>query len=105
METNLVLDGTKFLFLGIGTVLAILFIMIIATNSGSKIINRFFPESKNIPSEETKLVEPQSIQDKRVIVAAIVAAIIHHRRTIQNKETNKKIVAAITGAMLHHTQG
>ncbi|WP_345991649.1 OadG family transporter subunit [Sulfurimonas sp. HSL-1716] len=80
METNLVLEGTKFMFLGMGTVFVFLFIMIVATNIVSKVINRFFPEPVSIPKTETHEAHTQSAQDNKKIVAAITAAIMHHRR-------------------------
>lgn len=75
METNLVLEGTKFMFLGMGTVFVFLIIMIVATNVASKIINRFFPEPVSIPKEQT-----QNAQNNKKIVAAITAAIMHHKQ-------------------------
>jgi oxaloacetate decarboxylase (Na+ extruding) subunit gamma len=84
METNLVLEGTKFMFLGMGTVFVFLIIMIAATNIASKIINRFFPEPVSIPKEQTYNTETQ---------------------TTQTTQNNKRVVAAITAAIMHHRQG
>lgn len=74
METNLVLEGFKFMGLGMGTVFVFLVIMIIAMNIMSTIIHRFFPEPevKAAPTAAPK-------QDNKKIVAAITAAIKHHR--------------------------
>ena len=60
METNLVIEGFKFMGLGMATVFSFLVILIIMMNAMSKIINKFFPEPK--PSAGT-----------------ITAAIKHHR--------------------------
>lgn len=73
METNLVLEGIKFMILGMGTVFAFLIIMILCMNMMSRIIQRFFPEPQ--ASAETS----SSQQDKKKIVAAITAAIKYHR--------------------------
>jgi len=75
METNLVIEGIKFMFLGMGTVFVFLSIMIAAMNAMSTIIHKFFPEPQsNVETEPT--IQP----DKKKIVAAITAAIIHHRQ-------------------------
>ena len=86
METNLVLEGTKFMFLGMGTVFVFLIIMILVTNAVSKIVNRFFPEPVSIPKTQTQTVSTSATTapangavDKKV-VAAITAAIMHHRQ-------------------------
>ena len=74
METNLVIEGFKFMGLGMGTVFLFLVIMIIMMNIMSIIVNRFFPEPK--PSAGTE-VNTQKNHNK--VVAAITAAIKHHR--------------------------
>ncbi|MCF6309446.1 MAG: OadG family protein [Sulfurimonas sp.] len=74
METNLVLEGFKFMGLGMATVFSFLIILIIMMNVMSKIINKFFPEPK--PSTNTN-VNAQNNHNK--VVAAITAAIKHHR--------------------------
>ena len=79
METNLVLEGVKFMMLGMGTVFMFLVIMILVTNAVSKIVNRFFPEPVSVP-KETHNTTAQSAQNNKRIVAAITAAIMHHRK-------------------------
>jgi oxaloacetate decarboxylase gamma subunit len=104
METNLVLEGTKFMFLGMAAVLLFLFVMILVTKFVSKRTDKFFPEPETILSEDTytkTYFENKSEQDKRRIVAAITAAIMFHR----SKQGNKKVIAAISAAIMHHTQG
>ena len=74
METNLVTEGFKFMGLGMGTVFLFLIIMIVSMNIMSIIIHRFFPEpqaSLNTTANKQK--------DKKKIIAAITAAISHHR--------------------------
>ena len=73
METNLIFEGLKFMVLGMGTVFVFLVIMIMAMNAMSSIIHKYFPE--------VQPVEPKSNQadDKKKVVAAITAAIMHHR--------------------------
>jgi len=74
METNLILEGFKFMGLGMGTVFVFLIIMILSINAMSYIINRFFPEVE-------ATIEPKASnqKDNTKIVAAITAAIKHHR--------------------------
>ena len=74
METNLVIEGFKFMGLGMGTVFSFLIIMIIAMNIMSIIVNRFFPEPRQ---SETTVVNTKNNQKK--VIAAITAAIKHHR--------------------------
>lgn len=74
MDTNLVVEGLKFMALGMGTVFSFLIIMIAVMNAMSAIIHKFFPEPQ--PSIETHQTDTQ---DNKKIIAAISAAITHHR--------------------------
>jgi oxaloacetate decarboxylase gamma subunit len=74
METNLVLEGIKFMGLGMGTVFTFLVIMILCMNIMSVIIDKYFPE----PKAGAKTTNPAP-KDNKKIVAAITAAIKHHR--------------------------
>ena len=76
METNLVIEGFKFMGLGMGTVFSFLIVMIGAMNLMSAIVHRFFPE-------------PQASADAPVTT----------------QEDNKKVIAAITAAISHHREG
>jgi len=77
METNLVMEGVKFMFLGMGTVFTFLVIMILCMNAMSYVIHKFFPE----PQASADIQQQSGAsQDKKKIVAAITAAIIHHRQ-------------------------
>ncbi len=78
METNLVIEGLKFMVLGMGTVLIFLVVLIALMNLQTKIIERFFPEPKGAP--DTPSAPPSTPQkDTKKIVAAISAAIMHHK--------------------------
>jgi len=75
METNLVLEGFKFMGLGMGTVFLFLITLIGMMNLMSTIIHKFFPEPQvNLD------VPVDSPQDNKKIIAAITAAITHHRQ-------------------------
>jgi oxaloacetate decarboxylase gamma subunit len=73
METNLILEGFKFMGLGMGAVFSFLIVMIVSMNIMSAIISRFFPEP------QPKLAEVETKQDNKKIIAAITAAIKHHK--------------------------
>jgi oxaloacetate decarboxylase gamma subunit len=77
METNLVLEGIKFMGLGMGAVFLFLAVMIFFMGVMSKIIHKFFPEVQ--PSAGSSSKNTQNNQKK--IVAAITAAIKHHRES------------------------
>ncbi len=74
-ETNLIVEGFKFMGLGMGTVFLFLIIMIGSMNIMSTIIHKFFPEPQvdNNPSASVQ-------KDNKNVVAAITAAIAHHRQ-------------------------
>lgn len=88
METNLVVESIKFMFLGMGTVFLFLIIMIYFMGGMSNFVHRFFPE---ILVDTNSSV--QSIQGNQNI------------QSIQNDQVDqKKIVAAITAAIKHHIE-
>ncbi len=74
-ETNLIVEGFKFMGLGMGTVFLFLIVMIVSMNIMSIIIHKFFPEPQADinPSASIK-------KDNKKVVAAITAAITHHRQ-------------------------
>jgi len=78
METNLVMEGVKFMFLGMTTVFVFLIIMIFTVNLMSSLIHKFFPEPQAV--EETVSDAATQQQDNKKIVAAITAAIAYHRQ-------------------------
>ena len=74
MDTNLVVEGFKFMALGMGTVFLFLIILIVMMNIMSIIIHKFFPEPQ--------INATVGVDDKKnnKIIAAITAAITHHRQ-------------------------
>jgi len=69
------MEGFKFMGLGMGTVFLFLIIMIGCMNIMSAIIDRFFPEPKtNVGAATTS-----APKDNKKVIAAITAAIKHHR--------------------------
>ncbi len=75
MEANLIMEGVKFMILGMGTVFVFLIVMIASMNIMSTVINRYFPEPQ--PGANASA---NGGQDKKKIVAAITAAIKYHRQ-------------------------
>ncbi len=74
-ETNLIVEGFKFMGLGMGTVFLFLIVMIFSMNIMSKVLNKFFPEVQ--PNLDAG--RPTAKQDNKKVTAAITAAIKHHR--------------------------
>lgn len=72
-ETNLVIEGFKFMGLGMMIVFSFLVIMILSMNLMSYVVHRFFPEPQ--PNE----TPPAQPEDNKKVIAAITAAIKHHR--------------------------
>ena len=64
--------------LGMGTVFVFLIIMIGSMNLMSYIIHKFFPEPQESEPAPTTAA-PQ--QDNKKVIAAITAAIAHHRQS------------------------
>lgn len=69
---NLVLEGFKFMALGMGTVFSFLILMIVAMNLQSYIVHKFFPEPVAAPDSSS------GKNNKSAKIAAISAAITHH---------------------------
>lgn len=77
MEVNLVVEGLKFMVLGMGIVFLFLVLMILAMKVMSKIVQRYFPEPQAAPTTSAK---PAGGANKLKKVAAIAAA-IHHQNS------------------------
>ena len=75
METNLILEGFKFMGLGMGTVFVFLIILILSMNLLSIVVHKFFPEPHQNPDAPVK-----TQKDNKKVIAAITAAIAHHRQ-------------------------
>lgn len=76
MESSLVVEGVKFMFLGMGTVFLFLIILILAMYLQAYIIKRFFPEPYKSPDAASS-AKKQNVNHK---IAAISAAIMHHKK-------------------------
>lgn len=74
MEYSLVAEGLKFMVLGMSVVFLFLVFMVLILEVQSRIMTKYFPDPQkprcSVPSKN----------DNKDIVAAITAAIIHHRK-------------------------
>ncbi len=77
METNLVVEGLKFMVLGMGIVFAFLGVLILVMNVMSKLIHKYFPE----PDPTQAPVVVKGGEDKKKVVAAIFAAIMEDKKS------------------------
>ncbi len=77
-DATLVEEGLKFLVLGMTTVYAFLYLMVIVLKIESKIVKKYFPSAKKI-SPPCKKSKTQTANEDEM-VAAITAAIIEHRK-------------------------
>jgi len=74
MEVNLVVEGLKFMVLGMTTVFLFLMLMIFVLGIISKITNKYFPHTKLTPARINKK-NNTTTQNDGALVAAITASI------------------------------
>lgn len=77
METNLILEGFKFMALGMATVFTFLGVLILMINLMSIFLHKFFPEPNagNTPKTQTN-----TQKNNKKIIAAITSAVTHHKQ-------------------------
>ncbi|HUH43307.1 MAG: OadG family protein [Sulfurimonas sp.] len=81
METNLVFEGVKFMGIGMGAVFLFLAVLIFFMGVMSKTVHKFFPEVKPNLGSSSKSVQSNNQEQEQKVVAAITAAIKHHRES------------------------
>ncbi|QBQ63370.1 oxaloacetate decarboxylase subunit gamma [Actinobacillus indolicus] len=80
-ETELITEGLNLMFVGMGFVMLFLFLLILAIQLMSHLINRYFPEPIKIVEPSQPPSQPAISNDLERLRPVIVAAIAHHRRT------------------------
>lgn len=72
-------QGVELMVFGMGTVVAFLALLVVATTVMSSLVGRYFPEPHK-PSPSRPQPAPGAVQDDAELVAAISAALHQHRR-------------------------
>ncbi len=75
MEINLVVEGLKFMVLGMVTVFTFLILMVIILHYQAKLLSKFFPQKV---ASSPRRIDPEEVpqkSDNKALVAAITAAI------------------------------
>ena len=76
MELNLVVEGLKFMVLGMATVFSFLILMVIILQIQAKLVSKYFPQKVvSTPARRTTTPQASSKRDDKALVAAITAAI------------------------------
>jgi oxaloacetate decarboxylase gamma subunit len=78
METNLVVEGLKFMVIGMGIVFVFLTFMVYVLKFQAKLIAKYFPD-KELPKDSTS--SSTTTRNKKKIAAAIAAAIAHDKKS------------------------
>jgi len=76
MEINLITEALKFMMLGMGVVFSFLIILIFVLKAQGALLSKYFPEETK---ENARKPQNLSASNQTAKVAAIVAAVQHHK--------------------------
>ncbi|MFA7572041.1 MAG: OadG family protein [Sulfurimonadaceae bacterium] len=82
METNVLMESVKFMFLGMGVVFLFLTIMVYAIKLQAKLIGKYFPLPEKKAQEVNK---PQNVSSHMAQKVAAITAVIHHEQQKGNE--------------------
>lgn len=77
METNLIMEAAKFMLLGMGVVFSFLIILIFVLKAQGALFSKYFPVEEK--AKKTSNLQANSAKNDTAKVAAITAAVQHHR--------------------------
>ncbi len=75
MEINVISEALKFMVLGMGVVFSFLVILIFVLKGQAALLGKYFPAKEKV----NKKVQPSVVTSSSKKVAAIVAAVQHHK--------------------------
>ncbi len=76
MEINVIMEALKFMILGMGVVFSFLVIMIFVLKGQAALLSKYFPAKEK---QHVKKVQPSVATTNTAKMAAIVAAVQHHK--------------------------
>lgn len=76
MEVNVIFEALKFMMLGMGVVFSFLVILIFVLKGQKNLLTKYFPEKEKKPA---KRVQPAAATNNSAKIAAITAAVQHHK--------------------------
>lgn len=79
MQNELISQGVSLMLLGMGVVFVFLTLLVFATSTMSRIVEKYFPEPHSITPASSSPIPSEGAQVDPRILAAIKAAIAEHR--------------------------
>ncbi len=77
---NLVTESLKFMIFGMGIVFVLLIFIVFLTGLQSKVVAKFFPDSKEKELRPVKTTTVETVDSDSAVIAAISAAITHYKK-------------------------
>lgn len=77
---NLVYEGLKFMVLGMAVVFSFLVFLVFVLKLQAKILTKYFPQKEENAKCDLAPKKKQPSNEEDEVVAAITAAVLHHRK-------------------------